>query len=67
MKFIFEAEAIKGAGCKHFLTFVNRLGEYESEELKELQIKSPIQSAPVYFLPEVPELDTQRLQKLKRI
>jgi len=61
-----EAEAIKGAGCQHFATFVNRLGEYEAEELKELQAKNPLQSAPVYFLPEVPELDTPTVAEIKK-
>lgn len=61
-----EAEAIKGAGCQHFATFVNRLGEYEAEELKELHVKEPIQNAPVYFLPEVPELDTPTVAEIKK-
>ena len=61
-----EAEAIKVAGCQHFATFVNRLGDYESEELKELHVKEPIQNAPVYFLPEVPELDTPTVAEIKK-
>lgn len=61
-----EAEAIKVVGCQHFATFVNRLGEYEAEELKELHVKEPIQSAPVYFLPEVPELDTPTVSEIKK-
>lgn len=61
-----EAEAIKVAGCQHFATFVNRLGEAESEELKELNRKNPIQKSPVYFLPEVPELDTPTVAEIKK-
>lgn len=61
-----EAEAIKAAGCQHFATFVNRLGEAESEELKELNRKNPIQKSPVYFLPEVPELDTPTVAEIKK-
>lgn len=53
-----EAEAIKSAGCQHFATFVNRLGEDESEELKRLVLTQSLQKAPLYFLPEVPELNT---------
>ena len=60
-----EAEAIKGAGCQHFATFVNRLGENEVEELKELNRTKRIQKAPVYFLPEVPELDTPTVAEIK--
>lgn len=61
-----EAEAIKAAGCQHFATFVNRLGEAESEELKELNSKKPLQKSPVYFLPEVPELDTPTVAEIKK-
>lgn len=61
-----EAEAIKVAGCQHFATFVNRLGMDEAEELKELSIREPLQSAPVYFLPEVPELDTPTVAEIKK-
>jgi len=61
-----EAEAIKVAGCQHFATFVNRLGEAESEELKALNHQTPIQNAPVYFLPEVPELDTPTVAEIKK-
>jgi len=61
-----EAEAIKVAGCQHFATFVNRLGDYEAEELKELQAKEALQTAPVYFLPEVPELDTPTVAEIKK-
>ncbi|ATB69569.1 phosphate acetyltransferase [Sulfurospirillum diekertiae] len=60
-----EAEAIKGAGCQHFATFVNRLGEQEVQELKELNRAKPIQNVPVYFLPEVPELDTPTVAEIK--
>ena len=60
-----EVEAIKGAGCQHFATFVNRLGENEVEELKELNRTKRIQKAPVYFLPEVPELDTPTVAEIK--
>ncbi|WP_263832827.1 phosphate acetyltransferase [Sulfurospirillum oryzae] len=61
-----EAEAIKVAGCQHFATFVNRLGEAESEELKALNSENPIQKSPVYFLPEVPELDTPTVAEIKK-
>jgi len=61
-----EAESIKGTGCQHFATFVNRLGDYEAEELKEMQAKEPLQIAPVYFLPEVPELDTPTVAEIKK-
>ena len=61
-----EAEAIKVAGCQHFATFVNRLGENEAEELKELSVQQALQSAPVYFLPEVPELDTPTVAEIKK-
>ena len=60
-----EADAIKGAGCQHFATFVNRLGENEVQELNELNRTKPIQKAPVYFLPEVPELDTPTVAEIK--
>ena len=61
-----EAEAIKVAGCQHFATFVNRLGENEAEELKELSVNQALQSAPIYFLPEVPELDTPTVAEIKK-
>lgn len=60
-----EAEAIKGAGCQHFATFVNRLGDQEVQELKALNSAKPIQNVPVYFLPEVPELDTPTVAEIK--
>ena len=60
-----EADAIKGAGCQHFATFVNRLGDQEVQELKELKRAIPIQNVPVYFLPEVPELDTPTVAEIK--
>jgi len=60
-----EADAIKGAGCQHFATFVNRLGDQEVQELKELNRAKPIQNVPVYFLPEVPELDTPTVAEIK--
>lgn len=60
-----EAEAIKGAGCQHFATFVNRLGSDEADELKAKNSESPLQKAPVYFLPEVPELDTPTVSEIK--
>jgi len=61
-----EAEAIKVAGCQHFATFVNRLGENEAEELKELSLNQSLQIAPIYFLPEVPELDTPTVAEIKK-
>lgn len=60
-----EAEAIKGAGCQHFATFVNRLGSDEADELKAKNSEYPLQKAPVYFLPEVPELDTPTVSEIK--
>lgn len=60
-----EAEAIKGAGCQHFATFVNRLGSDEADELKAKNSESSLQKAPVYFLPEVPELDTPTVSEIK--
>jgi len=63
---LIEAEAIKGAGCQHFATFVNRLGEAETEELKTLSAKESLQCAPLYFLPEVPELDTPTVAEIKK-
>lgn len=53
-----EAEAIKSAGCQHFATFVNRLGNHEIEALKKLASTQPLQCPPLYFLPEIPELST---------
>ena len=61
-----EAEAIKVAGCQHFATFVNRLGENQAEELKELSLNQSLQNAPIYFLPEVPELDTPTVAEIKK-
>lgn len=61
-----EAEAIKSSGCAQFATFVNRLCEKEAEELKELSAKAPFQNAPIYFLPEVPELDTPTVEEIKK-
>ncbi|KFL35264.1 MULTISPECIES: phosphate acetyltransferase [unclassified Sulfurospirillum] len=63
---LIEAEAIKGAGCQHFATFVNRLGEDEAEELKALSKQDALQGAPLYFLPEVPELDTPTVAEIKK-
>jgi len=63
---LIEAEAIKGAGCQHFATFVNRLGETEAEALKILSKKESLQCAPLYFLPEVPELDTPTVAEIKK-
>ena len=61
-----EAEAMKAAGCQHFATFVNRLGEAEFEELKILNKQEPLHNAPIYFLPEVPELDTPTVAEVKK-
>lgn len=61
-----EAEAIKTAGCQHFATFVNRLGQAESEALKELASSIPLQNSPIYFLPEVPELDTPTVAEIHK-
>jgi phosphate acetyltransferase len=61
-----EAEAIKGAGCQHFATFVNRLGEDNAAELKELSAKESLQNAPIYFLQELPELDTPTVAEIKK-
>ncbi|MBV5279176.1 MAG: phosphate acetyltransferase [Campylobacteraceae bacterium] len=61
-----EAEAIKSAGCQHFATFVNRLSESGREELKELSLTDSLQNAPIYFLPEVPELDTPTVAEIKK-
>ncbi len=61
-----EAEAIKVAGCKHFATFVNRLGASETETLKLLIQNETYQLAPLYFLPEVPELDTPTVAEIKQ-
>lgn len=61
-----EAEAIKAAGCQHFATFVNRLCETEFEELKTLNAQDPLHQAPIYFLPEVPELDTPTVAEVKK-
>jgi len=61
-----EAEAIKAAGCQHFATFVNRLCEAEFEELKTLNAQEPLHNAPIYFLPEVPELDTPTVAEVKK-
>ena len=61
-----EAEAIKAAGCHHFATFVNRLGETEWEALKELTQKESLQEAPLYFLQEIPELDTPTVAEIKK-
>lgn len=60
-----EAEAIKAAGCQHFATFVNRLGTHEAEALKELSHNLSLQSAPIYFLQEIPELDTPTMAEIK--
>ena len=62
-----EAESIKAAGCQHFATFVNRLGEAEAEELKRYSLEKSLQSAPIYFLPEVPELDTPTVAEIKKV
>lgn len=61
-----EAEAIKSAGCVHFSTFVNRLCEKEVEALKAFVAKEPLQTSPIYFLPEVPELDTPTVAEVKK-
>lgn len=61
-----EAEAIKSAGCQHFATFVNRLSESCKEELNELSLTDSLQSAPIYFLPEVSELDTPTVAEIKK-
>lgn len=61
-----EAEAIKAAGCQHFATFVNRLCETEFEELKTLNAQDSLHQAPIYFLPEVPELDTPTVAEVKK-
>ena len=61
-----EAEAIKAAGCQHFATFVNRLGDAELEELKEKHEQKALQCAPIYFMPEVRELDTPTVAEIKK-
>ncbi len=61
-----EAESIKASGCQHFATFVNRLEEEKAEELKLLHLKTSLQNAPVYFLPEVRELDTPTVAEIKK-
>lgn len=61
-----EAESIKAAGCQHFATFVNRLGEIEIEKLRKLHQQEPLQVPPIYFMPEVPELDTPTVAEIKK-
>ncbi|ACZ12070.1 phosphate acetyltransferase [Sulfurospirillum deleyianum] len=61
-----EAEAIRAAGCQHFATFVNRLGKAESEALQELAASVALQNSPIYFLPEVPELDTPTVAEIQK-
>lgn len=52
-----EAEAIKRDHVTHFATFINRLSEKTYRKLPEKIDKSVTKSAPVYFLPEIEELD----------
>ncbi|MDD3342525.1 MAG: phosphate acetyltransferase [Sulfurospirillaceae bacterium] len=61
-----EADAIKGSGCQHFATFVNRLNENDAQELKELSTQEPLQNSPIYFLQELPELDTPTVAEIKK-
>jgi len=47
---LIEAEAIKGAGCQHFATFVNRLGEDEAEETQSaFQTRCFTRCAPLFL------------------
>jgi len=52
-----EDEAIKNIGCVHFATFVNRI----SPELIQ-NLKKNSDSRPIYFLPEIDELDKPTLR-----
>ncbi len=52
-----EAESIKRENVMHFATFVNRLAENVCKSLPESLDKDETRSAPVYFLPEIEELD----------
>ncbi|AFL68513.1 phosphate acetyltransferase [Sulfurospirillum barnesii] len=61
-----ETEAIRATGCQHFATFVNRLGQSEAQALKELANSLALQSTPIYFLEEVPELDTPTVAEIQK-
>lgn len=52
-----EAESIKRENVMHFATFVNRLSKNTCKSLPESLEKDDERSAPVYFLPEIEELD----------
>lgn len=52
-----DVESIKGENVTHFAIFVNRLSEKAYKKLSEKIDAKQKRHAPVYFLPEVEELD----------
>ncbi len=59
-----EAESIKRENVMHFATFVNRLSEKACKRLPTRVDESDVKSAPVYFLPEIEELDKPTVQEV---
>jgi phosphate acetyltransferase len=53
---LIELQAIKGSGCGHFATFVNRLDETLISKLT-IDLKQYDINTPVYFLKEIAELN----------
>lgn len=62
---LIEYEYIKGSGCRHFATFVNRLEEASVSPLK--QLLDGYKNLPTtYLLPEVAELDMPTIFEVKK-
>ncbi|MBE0494873.1 MAG: phosphate acetyltransferase [Campylobacterales bacterium] len=61
-----ESATIKTEGCTHFATFANRLSQEVFVALKESETLNIHHTAPVFLLPEIPELDSPTIAEIKK-
>ena len=61
-----ESRTILSEGCSHFATFANRLGEDVFQAFKQDASLTSHHPAPIFFLPEIPELDSPTVAEIKR-
>lgn len=61
-----EESNIANSGCTHFATFVNRLFEDVFEELNSIKDHKKLSKSPIFFLPEIPDLDLPTVAEVRR-
>lgn len=60
-----DENTIANEGCTHFATFINRIDEETKNEVLSINKTTPLSSAPLFCLPEVPELNLPTMQQVK--